>query len=70
MGSHRSRNIYSTGTDGVESLVQVSPIERLKKIERQGLPVVKKGLGSVYLPCQVQTTGKAERNLDLEGSQL
>ncbi|KAJ6900031.1 hypothetical protein NC652_026237 [Populus alba x Populus x berolinensis] len=55
MGSNRSRNIYSTGIDGVESLVQVSPIERWKKIERQRLPVVKKGLGSIYLPCQVQS---------------
>jgi len=25
---------------------------------------------SVYLPCQVQTTGKAERNLEFEGSHL
>jgi len=53
-----------------EILSSVSPIERWKKIARQRLPVVKKGLGSVYLPCQVQTTGKAERNLEFEGSHL
>jgi hypothetical protein len=53
-----------------EILFSVSPIERWKKIARQRLPVVKKGLASVYLPCQVQTTGKAERNLEFDGSHL